>query len=298
MPNVEWPRSTEHDNTPSCGVKFTVAFNNPLLLSCQMGCCSSQHVVHVENPLSAALQLRRPVRVTIDAALRCMKQRGVLADEPVLRDVLFLYVRYPFKAPYRVRANYKLRQRNLIALNDLIVNGEKYSLACPPGQSLAIRMKRDFSDFILPAPFTGRLDAIYQRRQRSKQCAPNSVALLQASLVNRSDLLDNQGAILSVRMLNVSEYWASVAPARLAYFLFSVGEAQRSEQLLSSVLLPGSVIGYSTWEQCAENLIRFGFALVTGMRIYDDLHDSAPDTFRFRGPPVGGCVDPLNKQRL
>jgi hypothetical protein len=171
-----------------------------------------------------------------------------------------------------------------MSLYKLVVDGETREVTPPAGCNLRLD---DFPGFSLPATYT--VDAIVQRVQESKRCAPNAVALVQVGSMNRELLI--AGLPPTHTMTDVAEYWKRYASvSRITNQVFGMAEAEDSIALLESFLQPKSVVASAALDQCERKLAEFGFGLISHFRVFTDLLEAGPEVIHFAGNPVGDCV--------
>lgn len=210
--------------------------------------------------------------------------RGVFSQDAEQQRRLFGYLRLPGTAPAVLRPYYTQCRATLMSLFTLVVNGELREVDVP------IRFKprmESFPGFSLPPPYT--IDAIVQRAQGSKRCAPNAVALVQVGSINRSLLCAGQSPTHD--MMDIAEFWRRRASSeRVQNQVFGLSAAESSEQLLRSFLQPDSLVEASSLGQCERRLAKYGFGLISYFEVYDDLHDASDETVHFAGVPRGDCV--------
>lgn len=239
------------------------------------------------NPLIPAMTPWVPpvgAEITIENAIRFLGMRGVFSRDTDLQRRLFGYLRLPGAAPTVLRPYYMQCRLTLMSLFTLVVNGEQREVNVPIRFKLRIE---SFPGFSLPPPYTA--DAIVQRSQGSKRCAPNAVALVQVGSINRSLL--SAGQAPTHTMIDIAEFWRHRAsPERIQNQVFGLSWAESCEWLLKSFLQPGSLVEPSSLDQCECSLGKFGFGLISHFRVYDDLHDASDDTVHFAGVPRGDCV--------
>lgn len=250
--------------------------------------------------------------VTIEDAINFLSSRGVLADDPGEQSKKFGYLRDPKTAPRGQEDLYAKRQRIAIKLVSLVNGGERgavaYCLVCLmffvsliPGavETVAPMTERldlrHFPGFALHGVLAGHEADLVKRCQQSTTCKEHAAIVVEQFCTYFSQLSADPKAILSPRMLDMSAQFRDASAEQLSRHVLGIGEVISSEDLLRSLLEPGSVVAAGDPALFHEYLDKYGPALVGHFCVHEDLKDKSIKLHV--GQPKGSCFNKLGKQR-
>ena len=150
-----------------------------------------------------------------------------------------------------------------------------------------------FPGFELHGVFLGHSADLVQRHQLSTTCKELAADVMEQYATYFAQLSNDSRAVLVPRMLDMAEQFRSATPEVLGRHVFWVGDTTKSEDLLRSLLEPGSHVAASDrYEEC---LARYGPGLITSFRIYNDFKDKAIKCHT--GTPRGSYMNKFGKER-
>ena len=143
--------------------------------------------------------------------------------------------------------------------------------------------------------FAGREGDLVQRHQLSTTCKEHATDVVEQLITYFSQLSNNHHAILVPRMLDMAEQFRAASAEVICRHVFGIGDTTRSEDLLRSLLEPGSVVAPSVPELFEDSLTKYGPGLITGFVVHQDFKNKA--TQCHVGAPTGSSFNKFGKQR-